>query len=174
MKQRSSTFMPPPSRAHAMAWTPQNDTSRHSQDDSAGSTLQRSILVVEDDPSVSQLLFATLGTWGYNVFLAKNGREGLHVLTKQVVAGILLDINMPVMSGETMLDELRWLGNQTPVVVMSGGLDVPTLRQLAKEGAQGFAVKPFSLPALRKIFTRVFDRHAEDVPSDLQWSVASL
>jgi DNA-binding NtrC family response regulator len=157
-----------------MTWTFQNDPSRHSQDDSAGSTLKQSILVVEDDPSVSQLLFAALGTWGYDVFLAKNGREGLYVLTKQVVDGILLDINMPVMSGQTMLDELRWLGNQTPVVVMSGGLDVPTLRQLAKEGAQGFAVKPFSLPSLRKICSRVFDRPADDAHSAVHWSVASL
>ena len=153
---------------------PQNDPKRRLCDDSAVTTFRPSILVVEDDPSVAQTLLAALGTWGYDVFLAKNGQEGLQVLTKQVVAGILLDINMPVMSGQTMLDELRWLGYQTPVVVMSGGLDVPALRQLVKEGAQGFAIKPFSLPSLQKICSRVFHRPADESHSDAHWSVPTL
>ncbi len=169
MNQRSSTFKRPTSRTHAMTLTPQRDQQRRFQDDSAATTLHSSILVVEDDPSVAQLLLDALGTWGYDVFLAKNGQEGLDVLTKQAVDGILLDINMPVMSGQTMLDELRWLGYQTPVIVMSGGLDVSTLRQLVKEGAQAFAIKPFSLPSLRKICTRVFDSSADDAPSDAYW-----
>jgi CheY-like chemotaxis protein len=120
------------------------------------------------------MLFDILGTWGYEVFLATNGQEGLDVLSKQVVDGILLDIHMPVMSGQTMLDELRWLGYQTPVVVMSDGLDVSTLRQLVQEGAQGFTVKPFSLPSLRKVCARVFDRARDDVHSDAHLSVAQL
>ena len=172
MNQRSSTFKQHTSRTHAMTLMPKSDPRRRFQDDSAATTLRSSILVVEDDPSVAQMLLDALGTWGYEVFLAKNGQEGLHVLTKQVVDGILLDINMPVMSGQTMLDELRWLGYQTPVVVMSGGLDVPALRQLVKEGAQAFAIKPFSLPSLQKICTRVFDSFADDAPSDAHWSVA--
>ncbi|MEX2493185.1 MAG: response regulator [Nitrospirales bacterium] len=164
MNQRSSSFMRTPSQTHAMTSKSQNDPRGHSQDDSAVSTLQHAILVVEDDPSVSQMLLDALEAWGYEVVLAKNGREGLQVLTTQVVGGILLDMNMPVMSGKTMLDELRWLGNQTPVVVMSGGLDISTLRQFVKEGAQAFAVKPFSLSSLRKICARVFERPTNDVP----------
>ena len=169
MNQQSSTFKQPTSRTHAMTLTREGDYRRRFQKDPAATTLRSSILVVEDDPSVAQMLLDALGTWGYEVFLAKNGQEGLHMLTMHVVDGILLDMNMPVMSGQTMLDELRWLGYQTPVVVMSGGLDVPALRQLVKEGAQGFAIKPFSLSSLRKICTRVFDSTANDAHSDAHW-----
>lgn len=171
MNQLSSTFKRPTSRTHALT---SSDERRRFQKDLAVTTLRLSILVVDDDASVRQMLLAALGRWGYDVFLAKNGQEGLQELNKQVVDGIMLDINMPVMSGQTMLDELRWLGYQTPVVVMSGGLDVPALRQLVKEGAQGFVVKPFSLPSLQKICTRVFHRPADDAQSDTHWSVASL
>ena len=169
MNQQSSTFKPPTSGTQAMTLTPHRNERRRFQEDSAATTLRPSILVVEDDASIARMLLAALGTWGYDVFLAKNGQEGLQVLTKQVVDGILLDINMPVMSGQTMLDELRWLGYQTPVIVMSGGLDVSSLRQLVKEGAQAFAIKPFSLPSLQKICTRVFDSPADDAPSDAHW-----
>lgn len=174
MNQQSSMFKRPTLRTHSMRLTSQSDQRRRFQDDSVSGTLRPSILVVEDDASVRQMLLAALGTLGYDVVLASNGREGLHALAKQNVDGILLDINMPVMSGQTMLDELRWLGYQTPVVVMSRGLDVPALRQLVKEGAQGFVVKPFSLPSLQKICTRVFDRPADDAHSSAHWAAASL
>jgi FixJ family two-component response regulator len=62
-----------------------------------------------------------------------------------------------------MLDELRWLGYPTPVLMMSGGSDESTLRQLAKEGAQGFLTKPFSLLALQKLCARVFEFHGVGV-----------
>ena len=171
MNQPSSTVKRPLSRTQALT---SRDERRRFQKDSGPTTIRPSLLVVEDDASVRQMLLAALETWGYDVFLAENGQEGLQVLSKQVVDGILLDINMPVMSGQTMLDELRWLGHQTPVVVMSGSFDVPALRQLVKEGAQGFAVKPFSLSSLQKICTRVFHRPADDVYSDAHWSVPTF
>ncbi len=156
MHQLSSAFKRTNGGAGATTVTAQSDLRPRAPDAKVGTTLCPSILVVEDDLCVRQMLCAALGVWGYEVFLAENGQEGLQVVVSQQVDGILLDINMPVMSGQTMLDELRWLGYQTPVVVMSGGLDVSSLWQLLKEGAQGFAVKPFSLPALQKICIRVF------------------
>ena len=121
----------------AMKQTPKKEPRHRLRDDSSGmAALRPCILVVDDDPSVAGMLHDALDAWGYDIILASNGREGLHVLAKQAIDGILLDIHMPVMGGETMLDEIRWLGYQTPVVVMSGGLDESSLRQLTKEGAQ--------------------------------------
>ena len=64
-----------------------------------------------------------------------------------------------------MLDEVRWLGYQMPVVVMSGDFDGPVPRKLVKEGAQGFAIKPFSLRPLQGLCTRVFEQHGMGVGS---------
>lgn len=165
MNHLSSISKRPTSISRAGALTPKNNPRRECRDDCAVAILRPSILVVDDDPSVAQMLHDALETWGYDVFLAHNGREGLHVLTGQIVDGILLDIHMPVMDGPTMLDEMRWLGYQMPVVVMSGDLNGPALRQLVKEGAQGFMVKPFSLPSLRKLCAKVFENSGVAVSS---------
>ena len=156
MTQR--TFFRPPTsleKVKTLGHKTKSDPQVEMKDDSVATTLLPSILVVDDDPSVSEMLYDALDLWGFDVFLAKNGSEGLHVLANQKVDGILLDMDMPVMGGETMLDELRWLGYQTPVVVMSGG-DAPTLKRLVKEGAQAFAIKPFSLSSLQKLCATVF------------------
>jgi len=151
---------------------PEMGTRRQFPDNSAVRALPPTILIVDDDSSVKEMLREVLSIWGYDVVLASNGREGLNVLASQKVDGILLDMDMPVMGGQTMLDELRWLGYQTPVVVMSGGLDVPNLRQLVKEGAQAFAIKPFSLSSLQKLCATVFESPAVGVSLDAHWSVA--
>lgn len=77
------------------------------------------ILVVEDDRSVAGLLENVLRDWGYHVCMGQNGREGLGVVANHAIDGILLDMHMPVMDGRTMLDELRWLGYQMPVLVFN-------------------------------------------------------
>lgn len=114
------------------------------------------LLVVDDDPSVAGMIREALQEWGYEVLIARNGREGLDLVERRPVDGILLDMQMPVMDGRTMLDELRWLGHHMPVLMMSGGADERVLRQLLREGAQGFFLKPFHLTSLKQVCQQVF------------------
>jgi two-component system, response regulator, stage 0 sporulation protein F len=116
------------------------------------------LLVVDDDPSVAGMLTEVLQEWGYNVCVAGNGREGLDVVNGRPIDGILLDMQMPVMDGRTMLDELRWRGHQMPVLMMSGGSDERALRQLLQEGAQGFFLKPFHLSSLQQACGQIFQQ----------------
>ncbi len=115
-----------------------------------------SILVVEDEYLVADMLEAALQTWGYEVYVARNGKEAMEVLATRSVDGMLLDMHMPIMDGRTVLDELRWAGFQFPVWVMSGGSDAHVLRQLLHEGAQGFFIKPFGLQSLKYAFSQTF------------------
>lgn len=117
------------------------------------------LLVVDDDPSVTGLLKHALEDWGYEVLVARNGWEGLAVASRQTVDGILLDMDMPIMDGRTMLDELRWLGHQMPVLMMSGASDERALRQLIQEGAQGFFVKPFHLRSLKEACRKILQKN---------------
>jgi len=116
----------------------------------------KKILVVEDESAISSLLGEVLKDWDCDVLIATNGREGLDFLKTERVDGIMLDLEMPIMDGCTMLDELRWQGDHTPVIVMSGGVDSNVLRNMVKEGAQGFLQKPFTLQTLHTQFQECF------------------
>lgn len=164
MTHQDSSYKPPTSATKVMTLGPstKSDPRHQITDDSVATKLLPSILVVDDDPSVLEMLHDALDLWGFDVFLANNGREGLNVLARQKVDGILLDMDMPVMDGQTMLDELRWLGYPIPVVIMSGSVKGPALRQMVKEGAQGFMSKPFSLSFLRDVCATIFENQGVD------------
>ena len=161
MNQGSSTFQWPIPRAYADNLRAKSSPSRQ-LDGAVTTTLLPTILVVDDDPSVLELLHDALDFWGFDVFLAKNGREGLEVLAIHKVDGILLDMDMPVMDGLTMLDELRRLKYPMPVVIMSGALKESDPRQPVNEGAQGFMSKPFSLSFLRDVCATIFENQGVD------------
>jgi len=174
MTHQDSSYRPPTSATNVMIDGPsaKSDPRHQIPNDSAATKLLPSILVVDDDPSVLEMLHDALDLWGFDVFLANNGREGLNVLARQKVDGILLDMDMPVMDGMTMLDELRWLGYPMPVVIMSGGMKESDLRQRVEEGAQGFMSKPFSLPFLRDVCATIFENQGVDGRSDEHSHVA--
>ncbi len=130
------------------------------------------LLVVDDDPSIAGLLDQALREWGYEVLVARNGQEGLDLLGRHCVDGIVLDMHMPIMDGRTMLDELRWLGHQMPVLVMSGASEEQTLRRLLQEGAQGFFMKPFQLASLQEVCRKIFQNDEVKAESPPRFHVA--
>jgi len=67
----------------------------------------KKILVIEDDLSYQKLLYDQLTGIGYEVILAKNGKEGLKTAKSQHPDLIILDIKMPVMDGLSMIDVYR-------------------------------------------------------------------
>ena len=135
---------------------PQKETPKHSHNHVSTREAPPCILLVEDDPLVADMLEAALKTWGYNVLVARDGKEGLDFVATQSVDGILVDLHMPIMDGTTLLDELRWAGYHTPVWVMSGGSDLQALRQLLDEGVEDYFIKPFSLQSLQQSFAQIF------------------
>jgi CheY-like chemotaxis protein len=143
-----------------------------SPDETETQEVRPSLLVVDDDPSLPGLLKQALQEWGYEVLIARNGWEGLDVVSRHKVDGILLDIQMPIMDGRTMLDELRWVGHQMPVLMMSGVSDERALRQLLLEGAQGFFMKPFDLTSLKQACRQVFQKDEVEAQSSSHFQVA--
>ncbi len=111
------------------------------------------ILVVDDEADSASFIAEAIEGWGFEVVITSNGREGLYVLHATPIDGILLDLEMPVMNGWTMLDELRWQGSEVPVIVMSKEVNYAKLQNFLVEGAQDYLVKPFShLLLMQKTF----------------------
>lgn len=116
------------------------------------------ILIVDDEADIAQMVADAIAGCGFEPVTTANGRQGLDVFLTTSIDGILLDLEMPVMNGWTMLDELRWQGSAVPVIVMSNEANQVSLRKLLKEGAQDYVVKPFNPHLLVQKALRHFSR----------------
>ena len=111
----------------------------------------RPVLVVDDDPDIRETLRFVLEDAGYPVYSAENGREALEILSCSELPGlILLDLMMPVMSGDELLKALKAVKAlaQIPVaVVTASGAPMPPL-------ASNLLKKPVDLDVLLRIVAR--------------------
>lgn len=106
------------------------------------------IAIIEDDQAISQMYRLKFEAEGYEVETAANGRLGLELTEKMRPDIILLDLMMPEMDGEEMLDKLRmtdWGKNIKVIILTNVGHEEapPTLKQL---GVQRFIVKAEMTP----------------------------
>ena len=126
------------------------------------------IMVVDDDPAIIEVLQEILRELGFHVVSASDGRKGLKILDTVSLDGVLLDFDMPIMDGPTMLDERRWRGHHMPVLVMTGGYDQPFLHNLVNEGAQGYFIKPFAVEQITRQCQRLFGKSLPSRGSNFQ------
>jgi PAS domain S-box-containing protein len=102
------------------------------------------ILVVEDEESVSEFVRLVLEEAGFQVRVAAHGREGLKAfeLNYREVVGVVLDLTMPEMDGLELAHRIRHMRTGVPILLMSGYSELETLTRLAEIGAAGFLQKP--------------------------------
>jgi two-component system, chemotaxis family, chemotaxis protein CheY len=112
------------------------------------------ILVVDDSAVMRAMIIRILRLTGLSlgeVYEAPNGREGLKVLDEKWVDLALVDINMPVMNGEEMIDNVR--NSQTtadlPIIVVSTESNVERVETIRRKNVE-FVHKPFTPEVLRK------------------------
>ncbi|MDP1832293.1 MAG: response regulator [Geothrix sp.] len=110
---------------------------------------QGAILVVDDEESVRSVATATLERCGFTVLTATHGRDGLGIYREQAAAirAIVLDLTMPVMGGDEVLQELRAgeaPGATVPVLLSSGYSSAEVAGNLQRHGPLHFLQKPYS------------------------------
>jgi excisionase family DNA binding protein len=103
------------------------------------------VLVVDDDPGVREVVRLSLELEGYMVKEAGGAEEGLAAVEDEAPDLILLDVMMPHVDGWEMLRRIqeRHGAGSIPIVMFSGKVDAQTAAQAAARGAQGFVGKPF-------------------------------
>lgn len=115
------------------------------------------ILIVDDDESNLRLLTMRLASEGFDVQGAANGREALEKSASFDPHIILLDIQMPVMSGIDVLDELKKKEIGAPVVMMTAyGSESVAVEAFAK-GAADYLIKPFDSGSAARRIKRIID-----------------
>ncbi|WP_195851055.1 response regulator transcription factor [Aerococcus tenax] len=106
-----------------------------------------SILIVEDDPNIQEVLSEKLKLEGYDFIQAYSGTEALLCLEKENFDLVLLDLMLPGMTGEDFLSNLR-KENDTPVIVLSTKDSSTSKVNLLRAGANDYMVKPYDLNEL--------------------------
>jgi len=125
------------------------------------------VLVIDDEEVVRKSASRLLRQLGFDVLLAANGEEGLRVFAERhgEVLFVVLDLIMPRMNGEVVLEKLLALDPGVRVLISSGYNDPSRAGKLAELGAKHFLPKPFDSEALQDAILRVLGIKQE-VPSD--------
>jgi len=119
------------------------------------------ILVVDDEMGIRELLSEILGDEGYVVEVAENAQQAREFRLCQEPDLVLLDIWMPDTDGVTLLKEWGAQGLLTmPVIMMSGHATIDTAVEATKIGALNFLEKPIALQKLLKAVERGLTHHA--------------
>jgi len=116
------------------------------------------ILVVDDDPDIREVLKDRLESLGYRVLTADSGKEGLDLLEKECPQLILLDIEMPALSGIEVLKEIRKRDLDLTVVMITAYGTIERAVEAMKEGAYDFIPKPFEPDHVALIVQKAFER----------------
>lgn len=101
------------------------------------------ILIIEDDIEIQYMEKELLSSHGYKTFSAYSGTEAMLLLEKQEFDIILLDLMLPGLTGEEVLEQLRKVSN-VPIICVSAKDDVKVRVELIKKGADDYLVKPFN------------------------------
>jgi len=113
-----------------------------------GSEATGNIFVVDDDRFVLESVSALLGEYGFTVHAFTSGHEAVRQFVTRPVDLVLTDINMPHMDGIELLEKIRFLDRETPVVLMTAYADLDTAVKAIQKGAFDFIIKPYSPPYL--------------------------
>jgi CheY-like chemotaxis protein/phosphoribosyl 1,2-cyclic phosphodiesterase len=122
---------------------------------------RRTVLIVDDDLNIHLLAEAAL-TKDYNVLTAVDGEECLEAIRNSLPDMVVLDLNMPVMDGLSVLKQLRQDMNLSslPVLVLTASGDEESTRAAFEAGATDYLTKPFTIPQLTTRVTTCFARVA--------------
>lgn len=121
---------------------------------------QNTILVVDDEPVIRELITDILTDEGYSVITAVGGQDALNTLSvPNEIVLLFTDIMMPEMDGIELIREARKVAPSLIPIVMTGYATLETARAAVKEGAYDYVLKPFSLSEIKLAVSNALDRY---------------
>ena len=116
----------------------------------------RKILVVDDEQGARESLKAIFSN-KFNVKLAENAEQALKRLARDTFDLALLDVVMPGKDGLTLLDEIRALHADLPIIMCSASTNVKPVVEAIKRGACDYVTKPYDVDEIRHLVDRVIE-----------------
>ncbi len=110
----------------------------------------KTILVVEDEPSGRNLLAAALKRSGYSYLLCSDGQEAVEEFRQQTdrIDLVLMDLNMPRMNGNEAFNAMIQIDPEVRVIIMTGFREADQIQDLLQRGVRSILHKPFRLTEL--------------------------
>ena len=122
---------------------------------------QHSILVVDDELLIRDLLYDFFQQQGWNISVADNGEKALEILRERKIDLLLTDIKMPQMDGLSLTSQVRTMYPHIPVVLMTGYPSVETAVEGIRVKVEDYIIKPFNINKLFKTLKSQIEKTAE-------------
>ncbi len=106
------------------------------------------ILIVEDEARLAAFVEKGLKKNGFNTVIAEDGEQAISLAQSTNFDLMLLDLNLPVKDGWTVLQELRNNGKHFPIIILTASVDEGNKTAVLKAGANDYITKPFSFQDL--------------------------
>lgn len=123
---------------------------------------QHSIIYIEDNVSNKALVEAIIGRLpGYQLITGNNLHEARNLLQELEVSLLMIDLNLPDGSGETLVDEVlaKQYGQPIPMMVLSADATPQTMHRLKQLGVQSYLTKPFNIAEFTQAVQSLIEHH---------------
>jgi DNA-binding NtrC family response regulator len=124
------------------------------------------LLVVDDEEAYRLLLKKFFTQEGYSIALASCGKEGLERFEEIAPDLVLLDIRLPDIDGIEVLESMKRLNKECPVIMVTGYASVASAIKAVKLGAEDYLIKPFHLHELKISVERILETPAVSHPAE--------
>src|SRR5262249_28176390 len=116
--------------------------------------LMAKLLVIDDEASIRFSIAQVFGTGEFQVVAAENAEQGLEMAASELPDVLLLDIRLGKQSGLNLLEELRKIAPDLPVVLITGVKTAESFQRAANLNAFDYLVKPLDVVRLRQVVDR--------------------
>ena len=120
--------------------------------------MDKTVLFVDDEKDICDVLSISLSDLGYKVYTAENGQEALRIIQEINPPIVLTDIRMPIMDGIELLRRIKLQNPETEVIMVTGHGDMDLAIESLKHEATDFIVKPIKDEALEIALKRALER----------------
>ena len=121
----------------------------------------KSVLIVDDDQTFLDILARFMEHYGFQpVYRASNGREALDIFRQHPTDLLVTDINMPEVSGMQLMEEVRRIDTEVPIIVVSGWIKEEHLPRLEPFRVTDTIFKPFRMDRIRSVIEGLFGEEA--------------
>jgi DNA-binding response OmpR family regulator len=123
-------------------------------------TTKHRILCIEDDEDTCEMLTFALQPSGYEVVSAQTGEDGLSKVLSESFDAILMDTNLPDISGIELCKQIRESDINLPIIFYSGEARPDKIEEAMKAGAQAYLKKPVDPFEVEKIIANLLEMNA--------------